>query len=91
MAYVREYPPGPAWPLSWLLETETRSKNGWSKYNFGQAHDSENRAAHLHQEFIGVFTTLTHVSYYLTIFWSYFSLPYLEPINTFFTKVVRSP
>ena len=42
------------------------------------AHDSENRAAHLHQEFIGVFTPLTHVSCCVLLFsdlWSYFSLP----------------
>ena len=41
------------------------------------AHDSENRAAHLHQEFIGVFTPLTHVSCCVLLFSDLF-LPGLD-------------
>ena len=39
------------WPLSWMLETETRSKSGCRKKHFGQAQDLENWAAHIHQNF----------------------------------------
>ena len=41
-----------------MLETETRSKNGCKKQHFGHAQDFENRVAHLHQEFLGVFLIL---------------------------------
>ena len=86
MAYIRESSAPRSWPLSWLLETETRSKNVENSF-FCQAHDSENRAAHLHQEFLGVFITLTHMSCYIVTFWYFF--PYLEPISTVFTNIVR--
>ena len=43
--------------LSWMLETENRSKNGCRKWHFGQAKDLKNWAAHLHRELLGVFIT----------------------------------
>ena len=36
---------------------DVRDLNGCRKSQFGQALDLENRAAHIHQEFLGVFIT----------------------------------
>ena len=70
------------------LETDNRSENGCRKW---QAQDLENWAAHLHQEFPGVFILkitccALKQSFDLTF-------PYLEPItgSSVFTNIVCSP
>ena len=64
-------------------------EHGCRKWHFGQAQDLENWAAHLHQEFVGVFILKLTCCALKQSFDLIF--PYLEPISTVFTNVVCSP